>query len=48
MLRKTSVAAAFIASLAISRADIGVEQVAKGFDRPLWAGVPKEVKGNSG
>lgn len=45
MLRKTSVAAAFLATLAVSRADIGVEQVAKGFDRPVWAGVPKGAKG---
>lgn len=45
MLRKSSVAAVFLATLAVSRADIGVEQVAKGFDRPVWAGVPKGTKG---
>ncbi len=45
MLRKTTVAAAFFASLAVSQADIGVEQVAKGFERPVWAGVPKGTKG---
>lgn len=45
MLRKTTVAASFLASLAVSHADIGVRQVAKGFERPVWAGVPKGIKG---
>ncbi|RYD32982.1 MAG: glucose dehydrogenase, partial [Verrucomicrobiaceae bacterium] len=44
MLRKTTVAAAFFATLAVSHADIGVKEVAKGFERPVWAGVPKGAK----
>ncbi|MEO5915222.1 MAG: PQQ-dependent sugar dehydrogenase [Luteolibacter sp.] len=45
MLRKTSIATAFFATIAVSHAGIGVEQVAKGFERPVWAGVPKGIKG---
>ncbi|MES2440295.1 MAG: PQQ-dependent sugar dehydrogenase [Verrucomicrobiota bacterium] len=45
MLRKTSIATTFLATLAIAHAEIGVEQVAKGFERPVWAGVPKGIKG---
>jgi glucose/arabinose dehydrogenase len=45
MLRKSSIAAALFATLAVSQAEIGVEPVAKGFDRPVWAGVPKGAKG---
>ena len=45
MLQKSSIAAAFLATLTFSKADIGVELVTKGFDRPVWAGVPIGVKG---
>lgn len=43
MFKTFSAAAAFVALSANSHAGIGVEQVAKGFDRPVWAGVPKGV-----
>jgi len=36
---------ALLSTLAVSQAKIGVELVAKGFERPVWAGVPKGVKG---
>jgi glucose/arabinose dehydrogenase len=45
MFRPTSLAAVFLASVTIAHAGIGVEQVAKGFERPVWAAVPKGVKG---
>ncbi len=45
MFRKTSVAATLLATLTLSHAEIGVEQVAKGFDRPVWAGMPKGLDG---
>lgn len=38
-------AAAFLASLTISHAEIGVELVASKFERPVWAGVPKGIEG---
>ena len=45
MLFKTPFAVAlFCASITHSHAKIGVELVAKGFDRPVWAGVPKGVE----
>ena len=43
MFRKTQTIALFFATLSISQAKIGVEMVAKGFERPLWAGTPKGV-----
>ncbi len=45
MFMKSATTAVFLSSLAISHADIGVVQIAKGFDRPVWAGVPNGVKG---
>jgi len=39
------ITAIFLSSLAILQAEIGVEQVAKGFDRPVWAGFPKGISG---
>ena len=45
MLRQTTIAAAFLATFTLSRAEIGVEQVANGFDRPVWAGMPKGING---
>ncbi len=38
-------ASALLSTLAVSNAKIGVEIVSKGFERPVWAGVPKGVKG---
>ncbi len=40
-----SAAAVLLATISTASAGIGVKQVAKGFDRPVWAGVPKGVKG---
>jgi glucose/arabinose dehydrogenase len=45
MFRKTSIATALLATIAVCHAEITVEQVAKGFDRPVWAGVPKGIGG---
>lgn len=45
MLRKATLSALFLATLTSLHADIGVETVAKGFERPVWAGVPKGTKG---
>lgn len=45
MTPKTSIAAILLATTAISQADIGVKLVAKGFERPVWAGVPKGSAG---
>jgi glucose/arabinose dehydrogenase len=45
MLSKALTAAAFLASSAFSHAGIGIEQVAKGFDHPVWAGVPNGIDG---
>ena len=45
MFRKTTVAVACLASLTVSHAEIAVEQVAKGFDRPVWAGMPEGING---
>lgn len=41
MFSKTIAAAAFLATLSASHADIGVKLVTKGFERPVWAGVPE-------
>lgn len=38
-------AAALLAASSFAHAGIGVELVAKGFDRPIWAGVPEGVDG---
>ena len=40
-----SILALSLAIVAIARAELGVEQLATGFDRPVWAGVPAGVKG---
>jgi glucose/arabinose dehydrogenase len=45
MIQKLYPAAAFLATLAVSNAELGVELVAKDFERPVWAGVPKGIKG---
>jgi glucose/arabinose dehydrogenase len=45
MFSKLTVLSALLASLTVSRAEIGVELVAKGFERPVWAGVPKGLTG---
>ncbi|HEX7262148.1 MAG TPA: PQQ-dependent sugar dehydrogenase, partial [Luteolibacter sp.] len=45
MFPKFTVLAACLASLTASPAGIGVERVAKGFERPVWAGVPKGITG---
>jgi glucose/arabinose dehydrogenase len=41
MFLKRPSLAIFLATLAVCHADIGVKPVAKGFERPVWAGVPK-------
>ncbi len=38
-------AAALLFSIPFAHAEIGVREVAKGFERPVWAGVPKGVEG---
>ncbi len=38
------VATALIAATTVSRAELGVQEVAKGFERPVWAGVPVGIK----
>ena len=45
MLPNYRTAVVFLATLAAAHADIGVKLVAKGFERPVWAGVPKGVEG---
>lgn len=45
MFLKPAASAAFLATLTISHAELAVEQVAKGFERPVWAGVPKGIDG---
>lgn len=45
MLSKSLTTAAFFATLSVSHAGIRVEQVAKGFERPVWAGVVKDIPG---
>lgn len=45
MFLKPRATAAFLATLTISHAEIAVQQVAKGFERPVWAGVPNGIKG---
>ncbi|NJM37679.1 MAG: PQQ-dependent sugar dehydrogenase [Akkermansiaceae bacterium] len=45
MFNKLILSTAFLVSLSTSQAKIGVEEVAKGFERPVWAGVPKGVDG---
>ncbi len=45
MFSKTISAAAYLASLTICHAGIGVELVAKGFERPVWAGQPQGTDG---
>lgn len=43
MLHKISIT--LFAALSISNAEIGVKAIAKDFERPVWAGVPKGVHG---
>lgn len=45
MMLRTSLAAALLCSTPLARADIGVREIAKGFERPVWAGVPNGVSG---
>ena len=45
MFLKPAASAALLATLTISHAELAVEQVAKGFERPVWAGVPKGIDG---
>ncbi len=45
MFPKLPLLAALLASLTVSRAEIGVELIAKGFERPVWAGVPQGITG---
>jgi glucose/arabinose dehydrogenase len=45
MFRKAIFPITLLVSLSISEAKIGVKEVAKGFERPVWAGVPKGVDG---
>jgi glucose/arabinose dehydrogenase len=45
MIRQTFLAAALLCFGSLAQADIGVREVAKGFERPVWAGVPKGVNG---
>ena len=40
MFPKATAAAVLFASLSIAHAKLGVELVAKGFERPVWAGMP--------
>ena len=35
----------FLTTVALAHAELGVELVAKGFDRPVWAGAPEGIKG---
>lgn len=45
MLRIFVIPVVFLSSLATSQARIQVEQIATGFERPLWVGVPKGFAG---
>ncbi len=45
MFLKSTVVAVFLASISLTQAKIGVQQIAKGFERPVWAGVPEGTKG---
>lgn len=45
MIRQTALAATLLCSAPLSHADIGTREVAKGFERPVWAGVPEGVDG---
>jgi len=45
MFSKVFSTAAFLSLTIASQAKIGVELVAKGFERPVWAGVPKGMSG---
>jgi glucose/arabinose dehydrogenase len=45
MVFRTSLAAALLCSSPFAHADIGVREVAKGFERPVWAGVPHDING---
>ncbi len=42
---RTSLAAAILCTTPFAQADIGVREVANGFERPVWAGVPNGVDG---
>ena len=44
MIQKIPFTITFLTTLALARAELSVELVAKGFDRPVWAGVPKGIK----
>lgn len=45
MFRITTISLIFAASSVCSQAKIGVEKVASGFDRPVWAGMPAGSQG---
>ncbi len=45
MIQTVSTSLLFCASITLSHALIGVKEVAKDFDRPVWAGMPKGVEG---
>ncbi len=45
MIRQTFLTAALLCATPFAQANIGVREVAKGFDRPVWAGVPIGVEG---
>ena len=42
---KPNLLALFVASLLPLHAEIAVKEVAKGFERPVWAGMPKDSNG---
>ena len=45
MIPASALAITFLTTVALAHAELGVELVAKGFDRPVWAGVPEGIKG---
>jgi len=45
MIRKLTAATVFFTALGMARAEIAVEKLAEGFERPVWAGVPNGASG---
>ena len=45
MIPASALAITFLTTVVLAHAELSVELVAKGFDRPVWAGVPEGIKG---
>ncbi len=45
MIRQTALTTLLLCSTPFTHAEIGVREVAKGFERPVWAGVPNGIDG---